>query len=318
MNKILRNTLIITSGWVLLLIAGIFYIYGHQKSVLSNLIKEEQTKSERLTELKSLKNDLSELQGYYERLKQIHLKYKGTLASFVSPGETFDYIRRELATTSSSIKLDMDFVSENPFKDLIKRTYELKGKGKFIDIYSMLWFLENGPVFYTINTITISKIDASAAMNDQSLNPDESSFNVSIAGFDRKEGPRIQEINRNFGQPVQIADIFNNRKINKPAISLPAKANFASQSNSTQPKTLENPRPKNLNGLPEISSGCEILAITPYSVLIKDEKGKIVKLRKGDEIYGGNLASLDAQTGHAVFNYNNSFGNKTVILTLKK
>ncbi len=318
MDKILRNTIIITACWVLLLLAGIFFVYGHQKGSLSDLKKEVQMKSARLTELKSLQNDLSELQDYYQRLKEIHLRYKGTLASFVSPGETFDYIRRELEMTNSSIKLDMDFVSEQSFKNMMKRTYDLKGYGKFVDLYEFLWFLENGPVFYAISSLTISEIDASAASNDLLLNVDESAFNISIVGFDRSEGPKITEINRDFGQPMQIAELFKAPKLQKSKALEPEKTHYASRGSVSASPAVEKAQPKNDKGLPEISSKCQILAITPFSVMIKDEKGKIIKLRKGDDIFGGSLASLDASTGQAVFNYSSSFGNKTVILTLKK
>ncbi len=315
MNKLLRNTLILSSFWVLLLIAGIFFIFGHQKKIRTRLLNEEKVKSDRLNELRILKNDLSELQNYYKRLHFISLKYKGTLASFESPGETFDYIRRELETTKSTIKLDMDFVTDSPFKSMMKRQYELRGIGKFVDIYKLLWFLENGPVFYKTESLSINGVDESTIENPRS-DIDQASFTLTMVGFDRTEGPKITELNRNFGQPETITNLFP-KIIKKPK---PEKNNYASRPVQKSgemhlPKKPKNPA--NLAGLPEIDANCTVLAITPHAVLVRDVNGKQIKIRKGDKIFGGNLAELNTQTGQAVFQFDNNFGNKSVVLTTK-
>jgi len=318
MSKIIRNTIIISSIWVFTIIVGVIYIYGHQKRTLSKLQTEVKNKSERLDELKRLKNDLSELQDYYNHLKQISLKYKGTLASFVSPGETFDYIRRELAHTNSSIKLNMEFVSEEPYKNMIRRTYKLSGSGKFKDIYNFLWFLENGPVFYSIQSLNVEKLDESAFLNDPTLQPDESTFNFTLIGYDRKEGPKITEINRQFGEPKKIADLFNDKTKPKSKKIKPVQKSYTSRKGASPSGQLQTSTPKNSRKLPEINSKCKVLAITPFTVLIRDSKGKIIKLRKGDEIFGGKLTTIDASKGKAIFEYSNNFGYKTVVLTIEK
>ncbi len=319
MNKLLRNTLIVSSLWVLILLTGIFYIYGYQRKIRTELQNEKIKKSKRLDELKVLQNDLSELQNYYQRLHDISLKYKGTLASFESPGETFDYIRRELKTMQSSIKLDMDFIKEQPFKSMMKRQYELRGTGKFVDIYNLLWFLENGPVFYKIESISANEIEKSNRENIRLS--DEGSFNLTIVGFDRTEGPKITELNRDFGQPVNIANLYNHKTIFKNKKPKNEQKQYAMR---TIPKTSEthlSQKPKNKEntlGLPEINTSCQVLAITPFSILLKDAKGKLVKLRKGDKVFEGNLAELNTQSGQAVFKLNNNSGNKSIVLTFKK
>ncbi|HDP99160.1 MAG TPA: hypothetical protein ENN22_08265 [bacterium] len=319
MNKLLRNTVIISSLWVLTLVIGLVYIYGFQKRSLSQVEQEQLKKSSRLTELNALKNDLSELENYYYDLRQISLRYRGTLASFVSPGETFDYIRRELKTINSSIKLNMEFMTEGSFQKMVKRTYELRGTGKFIDIYKLLWFLENGPVFYSLNTISIDKVANTNRLDNQTLGVDETSFQVSMFGFDRKEGPKITELNRDFGQPKAIANLFNDRFSPKPVKQEPVKTQYAAatrQAPRTQPEAK--PQPENPDALPEITSNCEVLAVTPFSVMVRDAKGRVLKLRKGDKIFGGALSNVNAQTGEAVFTYNPAFGSKTIVLSLKK
>ncbi len=324
MNKIIRNTIILSSLWVLILIIGIFYIYGYQKGSLKKLTAEKEKKSERLVDLRALNQDLSELKNYYEHLKELNMKYTGTLASFVSPGETFDYIRRELATTNSSVKLNMVFKEEKNFKSMMKRTYELKGSGDFRDIYDLLWFLERGPVFYSLKSVRIEQISEELFANKEKVKQkDEATFDITIIGYDRTQGPKITEINRNFGQPKKIANLFVNKNLPKVKTVKPAATRFAAITNTSRTRStpaLEPSKPivKNTDGLPEISSSSEVLGLTPFSVLVKDEKGKIVKLYKGDKIFGGNLADLNPQAGQVTFVFNNQFGNKTVTLTLKK
>ena len=318
MNKIVRNTLILSSVWVLMLIIGLVYIYGHQKKILDKLSAEEKKKSERLEDLRSLQSDLSELLSYYNQLKENSLRFKGTLASFVSPGETFDYIRRELLRTNSSIKLDMDFESESPFKNMIKRNYNLKGTGKFTDIYSFIWFLENGPVFYNLTSLTVEKLDPTASAEIEFTQADEATFNFSLIGYDRKEGPKIAEINNEYGEPEHIVNLLEEINPFRKATVKARPSQYAN--NSPTPvkrpytaRALETNRQSAAPKLPEINSACEVLAITPFSVLIKEANGKIVKLRKGDKIYGGTLTSLDAKTGKAIFQYDNSSGSRKVV-----
>lgn len=324
MNKITRNTIIVSSLWVLILIIGMVYIYGHQEKILKKLKAEEKQKSERLADLRALMNDLTELQNYYEKLKENSLRFKGTLASFVSPGETFDYIRRELLRTNSTIKLDMDFESESPFKNMIKRNYILKGTGKFVDIYRFLWFLENGPVFYNLSSLTIDNVDPQELADNILLDPnDEATFNFTLIGYDRKEGPKITEINNEYGEPKLIANIFEEIAPLKRPVKRASSQNFAK--GEAQPPKPTNffrrvsaPPTRQASAKSNITSNYEILAITPFSVLLKDATGKTIKVRKGEKFNGGTLASLDAKAGTAVIQYDSQSGARKVVLTMKK
>ncbi len=319
MDKLIRNTIIISILWLVILAVGTFYIYGYQRKIKTQLIKQEEKKSKRLTELRSLNNDLTHLINYYQRLHYISLKYKGTLASFESPGETFDYIRRELFSTNSSIKLNMDYIDEHGFKSMMKRKYELSGNGKFTDIYRLLWFLENGPVFYQIESLSLTKIDTE---NNDSFRTgiDEASFNLSMNGFDRTQGPKISEINRDFGTPTEVADIFHKKAVLEKPRTEENKLATITPTNKTSKMHLpqQNIAPASASTLPEINSSCQVLAITPFSVVMKDAKGRLIKLRKGDKIFGGNLADLNTQAGQAIFQFDSTFGNKSVILTTQK
>ncbi|NOZ61465.1 MAG: hypothetical protein GXO74_07265 [Calditrichaeota bacterium] len=324
MNKIVRNTLILSSVWVLMLIIGVIYIYGHQKKLLNKLKAEEKQKSERLADLRSLQNDLTALVNYYKQLKENSLRFKGTLASFVLPGETFDYIRRELIRTNSTIKLDMDFENEEPFKNMIRRNYILKGTGKFTDIYNFFWFLENGPVFYNLGSLTVEKTDQTAVADALPTPEKEASFNLKLVGYDRKEGPNITEINNEYGEPERIADIFeeiaprSRFAANKPAPRFADNNSAPPRMKSRTLQPQETAKARNTRDLAKMSNSCEVLAITPFSVLIKDANGKIIKLRKGDKIYGGTLTTLDAKTGKAIFQYDNQPGARTFVLTMQK
>ena len=320
MNKLLRNTVLLGSLWAVIFIVGMLYIYGYQRKISKNYKIEEIEKSKRLNEFRVLKVNYSELQNYYKRLQTINLRYKGTLTSFESPGETFDYIRRELTSTSSTVKLNMDFIKEDTLQSMIKRQYELQGTGNFVDIYYLLWFLENGPVFYKIESLKVNKIEKTN-IEETNISLDEASFNLTMVGFDRKQGPKITEINREFGQPKNMANLFNHKSLFKKKKPKLEQKTFA-LNNPPKSGVMHLPRNSNKSsngqGLPEINSSCKVLAITPFSILLKDINGKLVKLRKGDQVFGGNLSELNTQTGQAVFSFYGDLGNKSVILTLKK
>jgi hypothetical protein len=176
-----------------------------------------------------------------------------------------------------------------------------------------------------LNSLTVEKVDFFSLPEGQLPNPDEeASFNFTLVGYDRKEGPNITEINNEYSEPDVIVNLFNEispvkRPVVKKTESYYAEARPKPQrARSFINRTQETSKPKNTGGLPEINNSCEVLAITPFSVLIKDATGKIIKLRKGDKIYGGTLTSVDAKSGKAVFQYDNKFGAKTFVLTMQK
>jgi len=155
MNYAIRNTLIIAAFWSLVLASGFYYVYGYQNKLQERLRVENQAREKRLRDLTRLEVDRSELRVHLLRLQDLSLGKMGTLSAHESPGETYDYILRELERTRSRLGVSFTYKNEDLYLTLKRRYYDIKGSGPFLDFYELLWFLENGPVFYNVRRLEV-------------------------------------------------------------------------------------------------------------------------------------------------------------------
>jgi hypothetical protein len=313
MSYAVRNTIIIAAFWALVLGAGFFYLYGHQDSVHQRLLKQKLQKFKQVTELQDLERDLTALNEYYGRLQEISQGKRGLIASKESPGETYDYILREIKRNNSSLDVNLAFEREDSLSSVVRRNYKVDGEGRFTDIYRLLWLLENGPVFYDVQSLSIDRISVSDE-TEKVTSGAEARFTLSLAGYNRKEGPAISEIVLQNEAPKQMAELIKTSGINV-GLQRP-KTNALRMAAAQRPVPAERPALINKSGLPEVSPRSKVLAITPFSIMIVDEKGKVVKLRKGDKIFGGYLREINTQNNQAVFELDNIAGQESLVLTV--
>ncbi len=313
MSYAVRNTIIIAAFWALVLGAGFFYLYGHQDSVHQRLLKEKLQKFKKLTELQELERDLATLNDYYARLQEISQGKKGAIASHESPGETYDYILRETKRANSSLGINLVFEKEDSLAEVLRRTYKLSGEGSFADIYRLLWLLENGPVYYDVKSLSISRVEPNES-EENKLPGAEARYSISLCGFERKDGPNIAEMAVQSEAPKQLAALVRSNGV-KFAAQRP-RSGFSKIPAAGHHAAVERPPSTRKSALPEVSSGSRVLAITAFSVIIENEKGKIIKLRKGDKVSGGYLRDIDAQSNQAVFEIENGAGRESMVLTV--
>ncbi len=313
MSYAVRNTIIIAAFWALVLGAGFFYLYGHQDNVHQRLLKEKLQKFKKLTELQELERDLAALNEYYARLQEISQGKKGAIAAHESPGETYDYILRETKRGNSNLDINLAFEKEDSLASVLRRTYKLMGEGSFADIYRLLWLLENGPVYYDVRSLSITRIEPSESEENR-LPGAEARYAISLCGFERKEGPNIAEMTVQSEAPKQLAALVRSSGVKFAAQR--ARQGVGRILATSQQAAVERPPSIGRFGLPEVSSGSKVLAITAFSVIVENEKGKIVKLRKGDKIFGGYLRDIDTQSNQAVFEIENGGGRESLVLTV--
>jgi hypothetical protein len=311
MSYAIRNTLIISIFWTILIGVGFYYHYGHQVKRFHAIDKDRKEKAEKLENLRVMEVNLIEMYNYYNRLIEISEGKKGILASGETPGETYDYIVRELKRSGSRLELSLSFRKTDSLSSVEKRTYDLEGNSRFDEFYQLLWYLENGPVFYGIKSMEVNRLTDDKRLK---VGKDaEIEFNMVVEGFNKKSGPHIREMAGAMGEPVKLAQLvqMGSTKLasNVRAVS-PAPKSAASNS-FTGVKSL-NP------DLPSLASDSKIMAITPNSVLIKLPNGKFIKIRKGDKINGGYLREISTQTGKAIFDMSESGRLGSLVLTVSQ
>jgi len=309
MSYAVRNTLIISIFWTILIGVGFYYHYGHQVKRFHAIDKERIEKAEKLENLRVMEVNLIEMYHYYDRLIEISEGKKGVLASAETPGETYDYIVRELKRSGSGLEVSLSYRKTDSLSSVEKRTYDLEGNSKFDEFYQLLWYLENGPVFYSIKSMEVGKIAEEKRLKAGGRHA-EIEFNMVVEGFNKKAGPDIREMAGAAGEPIKLAQLVKMGSTNL-ATNVRAVGPAPKSSASSSFKSVKSANPD----LPSIASDSRILAITPNSVLIKLPNGKFVKIRKGDKINGGYLREISTQTGKAIFDMS---GLGSLVLTVSQ
>ncbi len=313
MSYAVRNTLIIATIWAAILFCGIYYIYGVQQKRERVQLIDNLGKRKRLDDLQRLKQDRTVLQNEKARLLELSSGKMGVLASQESPGETYDYLLREMRRNRSDLQINLEMTREDTYMGVLRRTYTLTGAGAFTDLYQLMLFLESGPLFYDIHTIKLERANRTAQEKRISRKGNVQ-FTLTLAGFNRHEGPNIATVERSGTEMERIAEMVTNREVKTmlpdavpaaPEVTAPAKM---AQEAKPSPRS-------NSDGLPEVDEACSLLAVTANSVLVRDRRGSTVRLRAGDRVWQGRVAEIHPADKRVVFEINQNGNAERFSLT---
>ncbi len=300
MSYAVRNTLVIAAFWGLLLALGFYYVYGMQQKQVHLLQQQTAQQKNRLEELGRLQQDQSVLQKEYDRLTELNAGKKGFIASHETPGETFDYIQRELRRCKSALVVNLKYEQTDQYLGVGRNRYELTGNGPFTDLYHLIWFLENGPLFYNITEIKIERPTLSAEQLHRRAK-NEVQYTLNINGYNRQEGPNIMQIPDNAANPQPIAELVTNRVIKVKATDNEIKLEPSSTMPAAPLAAEKTVAVMNREGLPEITLKSTVLAVTSNSALVRDQRGKTVRLRRGDRVFQGRVLEINPNSGQIIF-----------------
>ncbi len=306
-----RNTLIIAVFWALLLGVGFFYANHHQSKVMARLITQKKQLAQKVHELKKTKEQLAQLKVYYSHLVELNSGKNGVIPSQESPGETFDYLLREVKRSKIAVEINLMFEKQDSVSSVLKRTYKIDGVGQFVDIYKLLWFFENGPVFYSVKSIDISEANNEDVATFS--HSEEAKYAFEVESFNRKDGPKITEIVRESGKPQPMAHLMRMQPRKRSA---PTRSTYPSRRLMAR-KRLNSGTASSYRSGSSSTSGVslgQILAVTPTSIVIKTKEGKIKKLRIGDKISGGYLRDINSTNNQAIFEMNNGLNKSELVL----
>ena len=307
MTYAVRNTLVLAGFWIVIFAAGFSYVFGHQKSAIADLRQEHFSKRQRLQDLLNLEIDRSSLQQQLTRLEDFRLGKMGTLAAHESPGETFDYLLRELNRTRSGLEVNFVLKSQDSYLAMARRTYVITGSGAFDDFYRLLWFMESGPLFYDIHQLELESIPGP----DGRKRSQQVRFTITFNGYNRTEGPAITGMNAEKQTPPQIASLVN-------GTSRFEGSRIPQSLIAVEQRQLQLPKPvavrQNTEGLPEVGGRTQVLAIMPGAAVLKDQSGRMVRLKPGDRVFGGSLSEINTKEGTVQFSLQDESGGSTTLV----
>lgn len=299
MSYAVRNTLVIAAFWGLLLALGFYYVYGLQKKHVRTLYEQTAVQKARLEELGRLQMDRSVLQKEYDRLTELNAGKKGFIASHETPGETFDYIQRELRRCQAKLLVNLKYELTDRYMGVGRNSYELTGSGAFTDLYHLIWFLENGPLFYNITSLKIERPTLSIEQLHKRLK-NEVQYTLNLNGYNRDEGPNIMQVPSNALDPQPMAELVTNRAMQVKSTETIVQPEALSPM-TTAPVPEKTAAVINREGLPEIDQKTTVLAVTSQSALVRDQRGKTIRLRKGDPVFQGRVSEINPHSGQIVF-----------------
>ncbi|HQG46297.1 MAG TPA: hypothetical protein PLG50_11625, partial [bacterium] len=162
-------------------------------------------------------------------------------------------------------------------------------------------------VFYDVHKLEMSTVEADASNGRRG----GVHFVLEFNGYNRMEGPLITSISPKDSKLPEITDLVGMHTA--PAIGRGRIQEMIRSAGGNAPATGVAPR-TNTEGLPEIDSKAKVLAIMPGAAVVKDQKGRTVRLRSGDRIFGGTLSEIDVHKGTLSFSMEDERGGTTRLI----
>ncbi len=324
MSYATRNTIIIAAFWLVLLAVGLYYTKGPLAAKLEDIQAEREKKTERLEELQRLQKDKTDLLTHLERLQSISMGEIGTLVSNESPGETFDYMLQHTKLNRADVSINLVHESQKSTPAFTSRVYDISGTASLQDFFDLLWYLENGPVFYNVLTIHVKRPDAALKLDEPSA-AQFIDYSINVESYQRESGPDIQELDLDPMESEPLETIFFNpvtetvRRIESQTSKRSGQARPSAQPEQEPPAQTQPQPAERVSAQPEQQPTItlrqhQLIAMTHNSVILRGPDGQTRKVRKGEQYLNATLSVIDVQNNSAIFQlYENGRYNEITI-----
>ncbi|MEX0724583.1 MAG: hypothetical protein WD357_03575 [Gracilimonas sp.] len=286
MSYAVRNTIILLV--TLLIIAGGAYAFinFYQLPELERLENSYVEKQEDYNEKRAISDAFPALNETYQSAVSIIDNYDKSLFKAPNPDDVFDYLNYiSSSSASSTVFFDYSF-SDSTAQDQygILRS-EINGYGRYANVVNFINKLENSQLLNKVAELSLTP----AGGVDEEL--DEVTFDFILETY--YERIPIQE-------GVEIVDqLVLNESI--------------STYNPFYP-LIQPTIPENVDDLINVEQS-RIIGLTSNRIFIVDQAGNITSMREGDQVYLGELESIDLNDKSATFNLNK--GGITELVTLE-
>jgi hypothetical protein len=207
------------------------------------------------------------------------------LPSMESPDLSFAYFDRLARHLSSDLDYRFQTSAEKHKGPLKENRYTLTGETSFADIYQFVHALESGRAYYRIHHLQIKPTwDPFATLAVASTKEKEIAFSLDMSGYSLYDG---------HGEDLYASVVFS---VGRPAYNLfspPGLPVWDHGQNAADNASPDVPR----SGLPKLSAGATLVAISGNIAYMRDAEGKLIALREGDEIFEGQVIRVDHEQG---------------------
>lgn len=268
MSYKVRNSIVL--GVLLLMIIGVgTYVRAYHLPKKSKAIQAEIAKiDEELSNTPSLIHEYNELSATVADTKKRWESRNKEIPVDDITGKTYEYFST-LIERSGGVKLNMVYQGPQAKGNYGYNVYNLRGEGKFGNLYKFLWHLENGRKLFKVNMLTMKGLEVAAS--ETSAGDLLVTFEMTVHAF--------------YATISELA---------KPTGEQAALPNYVSQ-DPFEPVITAN-LPPNKTNLIEIERS-DLKAVIPGKAFIIDQSNIFRTLEPGDEVYLGYVTKLLVDEG---------------------
>jgi hypothetical protein len=269
------------------LIAGgsFAFINFYQLDKLEGLQESYAQKQTDYNNKREISNSYPELNKTYQSALAIIEGYNKSLFKKPDPDDVYDYLAIIGSAEDSKIYFDFIFVDSTAQDQYGILNAEINGYGLYTNVVNFINKLENSQLLNKVNELSINPVSGTG----EELN--EITFSFSLESY--YERILIQET------AMETATIVSNENI--------------STYNPFYPLIQSNV-PPNEGNLVNVEQS-RMIGLTSSRIFVVDQNGNVVSLRAGDEVYLGQLESINNNEKSATFNLNK--GGITELVTLE-
>lgn len=287
MSYAVRNTIILLVTLTLIVGAAFIYIRFFQMAELERLQTSQTEKLKDYNSKKATSDAFPDLNETYQRSLSIIENFDKRLFATPDPDDVYDYLTF-ISSYSEDTRVYFDFVFvDSTVQDQygILRT-DINGYGKYSSVVNFINAIENSRLLNKINGLSLSP----PTRGDLQL--DDITFNFTLESY--YERIPIQEEEVAIANELTLDESISTYNPFYPLIQPTVKPNLDNLTNVEQSR---------------------LIGITGSRIFIVDQTGEVISLREGDEVYLGDLETIDLDTQSATFRLNK--GGITELVTLE-
>lgn len=286
MSYAVRNTIILLVTLTLFVGAAFSYIKFFQMSELQDLQTSVTEKQKDFNSKKATSDAFPALNQRYQQALSIIENADKSLFKSPNPDDIYDYLNYiSNSSTSSKVFFDFVFVDSTAQDQYGIVNAEINGYGSYTNFVNFVNKIENSQLLNKISEITLTP----PGSNPEELNDITFTFII-----------------QSYYERIPIQD----------GLTLTSQLTMDERVSTYNPfyPLIQEIIPPNDDNLINVEQS-RLIGLTASRIFLVDQGGNINSLRKGDEVYLGELESIDLKNKSATFNLNK--GGITELVTLE-
>ncbi len=269
MSYALRNTLLLLGVLILIVGGGFSYIYFYQMSEIDKLEKELDARTKVLNEKQKIAEQYEPKLKIYEEASAEYENFDKALMPGSNPEKVFDFLRT-LNTNAAYTILNFSLRDSSQHGNYGIVSSSITGSGNYAYLYNFIRYIEHSKPINRILNLEISPIN---------------------------EVEKYAEVNFTF-----TLDTYYKRNSEIERTEVERRRPPSNLTRNPFYPLIRQPNP-NTENLVNVQNST-LIAVTPSSVFVRDQNGRLVNIGIGEKVYLGSLKRLNIKEKTATFELN--------------